>query len=183
VAPEIVAAVRDFGPPLLFLFSVRVLPVAGIHGAEHKVVHAIERGEPLELTAVRRMPRVHPRCGTNLAVGVSLFLTLATLQWTTSETLRALAAAFATLLLWKPLGNVVQFLITTSNPSDKQLSSAIRVGEQLIQRYQRFPHARAGVLRRLALSGLFHVVAGSLLAMGLLQAASLIFGFELPVAV
>jgi uncharacterized protein YqhQ len=41
------------------------------------VVHAIERGEPLVLEVVRRMPRVHPRCGTNLVAGIALFLGLA----------------------------------------------------------------------------------------------------------
>ncbi len=34
------------------------------------VVHAIEEGEDLTLEKVRPMPRVHPRCGTNL---VALF--------------------------------------------------------------------------------------------------------------
>src|SRR5262249_42286314 len=57
---------------LAFLIIFRLLPLSGIHAAEHKVVHAIERGEELTRENVRRMPRVHPRCGTNLVVGLSL---------------------------------------------------------------------------------------------------------------
>ncbi len=34
------------------------------HGAEHMTVHARERGEPLEVDAVRRYSPEHPRCGT-----------------------------------------------------------------------------------------------------------------------
>ena len=34
------------------------------HGAEHMTVHAQERGDPLELEAVRKYPTAHPRCGT-----------------------------------------------------------------------------------------------------------------------
>ena len=34
------------------------------HGAEHMTVHAQERGDPLEVAAVRKYPTAHPRCGT-----------------------------------------------------------------------------------------------------------------------
>lgn len=34
------------------------------HGAEHMTVHAQERGDPLELDAIRKYPTAHPRCGT-----------------------------------------------------------------------------------------------------------------------
>ncbi len=39
--------------------------VLSLHGAEHQVAHALERGLPLEEEAVRGMPLLHPRCGTN----------------------------------------------------------------------------------------------------------------------
>ena len=43
------------------------------HGAEHKAVAAHERGiDPSELDAVLACSRVHPRCGTNLIVWLSL---------------------------------------------------------------------------------------------------------------
>ena len=34
------------------------------HGAEHMTVHAQERGDPLEVAAIRKYPTAHPRCGT-----------------------------------------------------------------------------------------------------------------------
>ena len=34
------------------------------HGAEHMTVHAQERGDPLEIDAIRRYSPAHPRCGT-----------------------------------------------------------------------------------------------------------------------
>jgi len=34
------------------------------HGAEHMTVHAQERLDPLEVEAVRKHPKAHPRCGT-----------------------------------------------------------------------------------------------------------------------
>lgn len=38
--------------------------VLGYHGAEHKAIHALEHGAPLEPEAVQRFSRFHPRCGT-----------------------------------------------------------------------------------------------------------------------
>lgn len=42
------------------------------HGAEHKTIHAHERGHALTVEAVRAMPKAHPRCGTTLLVTVVL---------------------------------------------------------------------------------------------------------------
>src|SRR2546423_10530097 len=58
----------------LFLLFVRALPLVQYHAAEHQAVHAMERGEPLDPEIVRRMPRVHPRCGTNIMAGGMVFL-------------------------------------------------------------------------------------------------------------
>ena len=35
------------------------------HGAEHKAINAYEAGVPLEITNVKKFPRLHPRCGTS----------------------------------------------------------------------------------------------------------------------
>jgi uncharacterized protein YqhQ len=45
------------------------------HGAEHKAIHALERGAPLTPESVQTFPRLHPRCGTSflfLVVVVSI---------------------------------------------------------------------------------------------------------------
>ena len=51
---------------------MRLLPIAGYHAAEHQSVHAMEQGEPLIPQVVKRMPRVHPRCGTSFLLVVMI---------------------------------------------------------------------------------------------------------------
>jgi uncharacterized protein YqhQ len=51
--------------------------VFGYHGAEHKAINAMERGDPLDVAHVRRASRVHTRCGTGfllLVVVVSILV-------------------------------------------------------------------------------------------------------------
>lgn len=43
------------------------------HGAEHKTIHAYERGLPLDAEHIRPMPIAHPRCGTGFLLVVVLF--------------------------------------------------------------------------------------------------------------
>jgi uncharacterized protein YqhQ len=159
----------------LFAASFRLLPISGIHAAEHMVVHAIERGEPLVPSVVKRMPRVHPRCGTNLAVGSTFFLWLATFQLIQPEEFRLLLALVATVLLWRPLGGVVQYFITTKQPSDKQIQMGIRSGRELLEKHSRAKRIQVGFGGRLLQSGLFHVMAGSILATILLYLLKALF--------
>jgi uncharacterized protein YqhQ len=144
----------------LFAVAMRILPLAGMHAAEHKVVHAIERGEELTLEVVRRMPRVHPRCGTNFAVGATLFLALATTPFIPEDSLRLLLALVATLLLWRPLGSLVQKYVTTSPPNDRQLMMGIRSGEELLQKYVAAPVVMPNIFLRIYNSGMLHVMLG-----------------------
>jgi uncharacterized protein YqhQ len=47
------------------------------HGAEHKSIHALEHGDPLDPAAVQRHPTAHVRCGTSFlltVVIVSIFV-------------------------------------------------------------------------------------------------------------
>jgi uncharacterized protein YqhQ len=49
--------------------------VLGYHGAEHKAIHALEKGAPLTPESVQGFSRFHPRCGTSflfLVVVVSI---------------------------------------------------------------------------------------------------------------
>ncbi len=43
------------------------------HGAEHKTIFAVEAGETLTVENVRKMSRLHPRCGTSFIFLVLLF--------------------------------------------------------------------------------------------------------------
>lgn len=42
------------------------------HGAEHKVIHAYEKGVELTVENARRFPKMHPRCGTSFLLFVML---------------------------------------------------------------------------------------------------------------
>lgn len=150
----------EFAWMALFFFGLRLLPLAGTHGAEHMVVHAIERGEELKPEIVRRMPRVHPRCGTNLAVAAMLFLGIMSADAIRDQELRLLLAALTALMLWQPLGALLQLFVTTKPPTAAQLDNGIAAGRQLLQRIGTARVSRSSVVSRLAMSGLFQVLAG-----------------------
>lgn len=64
-----------------YLYAIGFWPdiqrVFGYHGAEHKAINAMERGDPLDVVHVRRASRVHTRCGTGfllLVMVVSIFV-------------------------------------------------------------------------------------------------------------
>ncbi len=138
----------------LFLLFLRVSPLSSYHGAEHKVVNTIERGEPLELEIVRRMPKEHPRCGTNLAV--LLLLTFLIYQISNSVFLALIVA----LLSWRYLGMFVQRYITTKEPSDAYLISTIKAGKELLQKFREFPHPNPTLTQKIWNMGIIHVIAG-----------------------
>lgn len=152
-------------PVVLFLLGLRSIPLAGTHAAEHKVVHAIERSEPLDPEVVARMPRVHPRCGTNLAVGLSLFVGIAGAPWVQNFEIRLVAAAIVTLFFWKPLGNLAQLLVTTRPPSRGQIANGIAVGQALLKTYRETGYEPTSAFRRLLMSGLLQVSVGATVAL------------------
>lgn len=147
----------------LFFVGLRSLPLAGTHGAEHMVVHALERGEELLPDVVKRMPRVHPRCGTNLAVGAMVFLGVFSITAIKDEQLRLLLAILLTVILWQPLGSLFQLFVTTKPPTDSQVKDAIRAAEQLKQTQNTAISRPANIFMRLLMSGMFQVMFGGIL--------------------
>jgi hypothetical protein len=161
----------------LFLLLMRLIPLSGTHGAEHMVVHAIERGEELTPDIVRRMPRVHPRCGTNLAAGATLFMGISGAAWIPWPEVRDLVAILATLMLWRPLGSLLQQYVTTRPPSEKQIQSAIRAANELMERYSQSRVAVPSIPQRLLRSGLMHVLLGSTTISFVFYGLSELFGW------
>lgn len=164
----------NLGPLLaiaIFLLQMRLVPLSGIHAAEHKVVHAIERGEELTRETVRRMPRVHPRCGTNIAVGASIFGGVfgPLFQRGLEFEYCMILATVATLIFWRPLGSLAQYWITTKPPTDKQLDLGIKSGKELLEKYQRAHVTTPTIFQRLLSSGMFHVMLGASLGFGILK--------------
>ena len=153
---------------LAFLFGVlRLLPLSGIHAAEHQTVHCVERRLPLSIHNVRRMPRAHPRCGTNLVTGLLLFQTVFVSVFslaqsfnygtTNAATLGLLCAGPAAYLLWQRVGSVVQWLFATRPATNAQILGAIHAAETVLSRQRR---GKPSGLARLRSSGIGWVFAG-----------------------
>jgi predicted transcriptional regulator len=143
----------------LFL-ALRFSPIAGYHAAEHQVVHAVERGEPLLVEAVRSMPRVHPRCGTNIVAAVFLATTVFTALSAVPGGLNLLAAGLAALLYWRSLGSWLQQHVTTRPATDGQIESAIFAARQVLTRHSAAPDAPTRPLARLWRMGLPQILLG-----------------------
>lgn len=171
--------------PLVFLL-LRLSPLSGTHAAEHQVVHCIEQGVPLVPDRVRSMPRVHPRCGTNLFAGFTLFLMLflAVFSASTADglplldaaSLSALLAAPAALISWRRVGGWIQQWFATRPATDKQIAGAIRAANQVLaRRRQWMEDGTAGRFawgRRLWAMGLGQILLGYLTVFSLVTFAA-----------
>ncbi|MFN3928873.1 MAG: DUF1385 domain-containing protein [Thermoflexus sp.] len=83
--------------------------VFAYHGAEHKVVHALEAGAPLTIAGARPFPTAHPRCGTAFLLTVIVVAAILFALLPASTLIERLAlrlallpvlAAFSYELLW-----------------------------------------------------------------------------------
>ncbi|MGQ9696427.1 MAG: DUF1385 domain-containing protein [Armatimonadota bacterium] len=146
--------VREVLPLALMLLLIRWSPLAAYHAAEHQTVSAIEQGEALVPEVVSRMPRAHPRCGTNVVVILVVF---AAVQWVDPY-----IALVTSLLAWRHLGRYLQQYITTRPASPKQLQKGLEAGQELLAKY-REELVRAGgssAIRRAWNLGWIQVLAG-----------------------
>jgi len=147
---------------LLFLGAMRLSPLAGIHAAEHQTVWAIEKGIALTPENVARMPRAHPRCGTNLMALMGLILIVFGHLPSFDKGTILIALVFI-FFAWRDLGTALQLYLTTKPASQKQLESGIRAGEELLLKYQQQPNVPRSFGMRLFNSGLLMSSAGFLL--------------------
>lgn len=150
----------------LFLVLLRMAPLSGYHAAEHQVVHAIERGEPLRSEIVGRMPRVHPRCGTNIVAAVVLFMLVAE---TFGMEIVAMVTIFVMIFAWRVIGAYVQNYVTTKPASPKQLESGIQAGESLLEKYRENPAYHVTGWRRFWNTGMPQVMLGAAVMTGIGQ--------------
>lgn len=162
---------------LSFLTSLRFSPLAGYHAAEHQTIAAIERGLPLVPAVVKAMPRVHPRCGSNIvAIAIlaqGLIQVLAPwLEWDPYMALAVLTIVIGLVLLgWRPLGFYLQALFTTRPASERQIVSGISAGEELLKRYPIYRDYRASWWRRVWNFGILQIICGWLVTQNLLELA------------
>jgi hypothetical protein len=167
--------------PVLFLVAMRIIPLSGTHAAEHQVVHAIERGEDLLPDVVRRMPRVHPRCGTNLAAAATIFLSIFLTEWIPYTEVRLLVAFFVTVTLWRRVGALLQEFVTTRPATDRQLASGIKAGTELLDRFARSRVTSPSAFQRIWNSGILHVVMGSSIMAGLVYLVGQVLNLPVPI--
>jgi hypothetical protein len=164
---------------LIMLGTFRLLPIAGYHAAEHQVVHAFERDEELVPEVIARMPRVHPRCGTNLATAATLFWLIAFTPWPAPQDFRIFVGLMVTVYLWRPLGSFVQYWFTTKKPNERQIASGIAAGKELLANYAIAPNRIASPFARILHSGMLHVIAGSFAASGIAWLVERVFGIAI----
>ena len=162
---------------LIFALALRSIPLSGIHAAEHKVVNAIEQEEELTLESVKRMSRVHPRCGTNLALAATIYLAIGSTSLIPDQTMRLLIAAVVPFLFWKPLGRLTQLYVTTKPPSDKQLEMGLKSGRLLLEEYQKARIHTPNFGQQIMSSGLPYVAMGSVLSYLLAKMIAALAGF------
>ena len=165
-------------PGLFFLVGLRLLPMSGIHAAEHKVVHAIERGESLDPEVVARMPRVHPRCGTNIAAGAMIFFGVSQYPWIADPETRFVVAALLALFFWRWLGSGLQWLLTTRPPNRRQIEMGVKSGRELLDKYRYHRGGSPNPFVRLWNSGLLHVIAGFAICSLLVWAAAKVLNVD-----
>lgn len=149
-----------------FLTLIRLSPLAGFHAAEHQVVHAVERSVPLLPDQVARMPRVHPRCGTNLMAGMFL-LGLGGAFTPLLGEFGFVLSGLLTLFYWRSVGAWLQEHLTTRPATEAQLVQAIAAARTLLERHEASTITPTP-LRRLLHSGMPQMLLGFALGVGFL---------------
>lgn len=152
-------------PFLFFLTLLRFTRVAQYHAAEHMVVHALERFEPLTEESVRRMGRVHPRCGSNLMVPVFM-LFVAWSLWPMANKLYFVALVILTVAMGRRLGGVAQAMFTTRSPDKRHIEKAIKSARELLENYRRHGRGPVSLPVRIWNMGIVQTLLGALLAYG-----------------
>jgi CBS domain-containing protein len=158
---------------VFFFVLMRLSPLSGYHAAEHMTVHAMEAGETLTPENVRSMPRVHPRCGTNLLAAAGVFLIIAS---RISNEFGVMIALLVVIVGWRTVGGWLQYFVTTRNPSDRQLENGVAAGNELIRRFQERPNFQLTGLPRIWKLGFPQTLAGMITTVWLLKSV-----FHLPV--
>jgi uncharacterized protein YqhQ len=136
----------------LFLISQwkEIRRVFEYHGAEHKVVWAFEKGGPMDVAAARACARFHPRCGTSfllVVMGIAMVLYmflpfhsfwlrflgriafLPVIAGISYEFIRFAAKSKGTLWQWASKPGLWLQRVTTREPDDSQLETAIKALE------------------------------------------------------
>jgi preprotein translocase subunit SecG len=157
-------------PFLFFLILLRFSRLSQYHAAEHMVVHALERFEPLTEEGVARMGRVHPRCGSNLMVPVFI-LYLAWALWPMEYKYYFVGVIIAVVFLARNFGGVAQAVFTTRKPERRHIRKAIGAASELLRNYQRRGRRSVWLGMRVWNMGILQTLLGAFAAYGVYYAA------------
>ncbi len=154
-----------------YLYLIGRIPdiqrIFGYHGAEHKAINAMERGDPLDSPHVRQASRVHTRCGTGflllvVVISIVVFALVGSPSFLVKIVSRVLlipvVAAVAYELMRLGAANyryrIVRWLLapglalqglTTREPDDSMIECAIAALNRVIRRDEMYNN-REGVV-------------------------------------
>lgn len=132
---------------LLWKVAGDVKAVRRFHGAEHKVINALEQQMEMDVKTVRKASRVARRCGTNF-IGFYLVSQLLVqgipLRSQTIKTLMAMGLAYEGFRLdpekyktfvspFYKIGEKMQQVVTTAEPGDRELAAAVAAMQALLE--------------------------------------------------
>ncbi|AIQ45046.1 hypothetical protein R70723_03345 [Paenibacillus sp. FSL R7-0273] len=123
---------------IVLLYEIIFGPAGKFHAAEHMAANAYDRGWKLNVPNVQQQSRVHPQCGTNLAVFIVLVMILISpiqiwfiakiiIGWSVGMEIFMVDHKFFNILL-KPfywLGALAQRWLFTSKPQTEHIEVAI----------------------------------------------------------
>lgn len=124
---------------LLFFVGMKLTPIGRYHGAEHKAVAAYEKYGEATLRNAAAMDRIHPRCGTNLLLYITLAALLDPLiSWGPYAVLQFILVSEAWFVFGQTrpsvaVGNLLQKYLTTSEPGRKELEVAVGSLNELLR--------------------------------------------------
>lgn len=161
----------------LTLLLLRLVPISGYHAAEHQVIHCIERGEPLLPANVARMPRPHPRCGTNLVAAVTIMSIALSFFVIEAHDLHValIASLVTTAVLWRPVGTFLQQYLTTRPANARQIASGIRAGEEILTKFRSRVERQGSLVLRIWRMGLLQMMAGGFVVLGIMWVLTTLF--------
>lgn len=142
---------------LVYIYLVSRIPdirrIFEYHGAEHKVVFTYEAQEDLTVVNARKFSTFHPRCGTSFLMVVMLIsaliyalipfdslalrllsriLLIPIIAGISYEIIRFAALRASTVLNWLTLPGLWLQRVTTKEPDDRQLETAIRALDEAL---------------------------------------------------
>ena len=156
---------------LSFLVVLRLSPMSGYHGAEHKVVSCLEVYGALDPQLVWSCSRVHRRCGTTLLAGFLPvpFVAVPLLAWPVYGPAAAIAVVAIGWYTRFWVGAAIQAIFTTKEPTQRQMDAALRAGHLLLERWNRDPYRKLPLWRSIWVRGFPQMFAGVIVAVQLLS--------------